>query len=445
MSIKNIIKKLIPSPILLSFQKIHWIIEKNRRKRLEPKLIKAQPALHRKAVEKLRAKQSPINVVFFAISDAAWKYDVLYNMMVADTRFNPTILACPTVNYGKENMIKKMDKCYNLFKNRGYNVIRSYNVETDTYVDVRKDLSPDIIFYCNPYEGLIDDRYFIKKFTDVLTVYAPYYILESSPASFPYTFDLILHNLVWKYYLEYPLFQKYAIASSRCKGRNTVVTGYPGADRFIKKGEQFSDVWKIKDKKIKRIIWAPHHTITDYAFVTYSTFLDYYKFMLAMAHKYEGQIQIAFKPHPLLKNRLELMWGQQKTNEYYNKWASLPNGMLNDSAYEDMFMTSDAIIHDCATFIGEYLFTKKPAMFLSNGRSFDTQYNEFAQKCLENYYIGKNKNDIENFIVNLINEIDSLKGKREKFYEEVLVAPNGKLASENIIEDIINELRPSHL
>lgn len=439
MSLKNIIKKIIPAHILDSYHKLQAKCIDRRILKEESKMISAQPELHRQAIERIRAKKDIINVVFFAIFDSVWKYDELYKLMEKDIRFNPIILICPVVNYGRDDMLRNMDKCFVLFKQRGYNVCKAYNLITDQYIDVRKEFSPDIIFYTNPYEGLIDDRYYIRQFTDILTCYTPYGIFEDK--HFDKDYDILLNNLLWRQYLGFPYHIELSEIYSRVKASNAVLSGYPGIDRFLKKGEIFEDVWKIKDKRIKRIIWAPHHTIDDYVFVNYSTFLSYFDYMLGIAEKYDDKIQICFKPHPLLKNRLELMWGEERTKEYYDTWEHLSNGMLNDGAYEDLFMTSDAIIHDSGSFIGEYLYTKKPAMFLSNGRPLAEQYNDFAIRCLDNYYIGTSEDDIEKFINNLINGIDTLQIKREDFFLEELLPPNDKLASENIMDDLIKELR----
>lgn len=56
--------------------------------------------------------------------------------MVKDRRFNVTIIVCPVINYGYDYMIE-MDRCYILFKTKGYNVIKSYNKEEEKYLDVK--------------------------------------------------------------------------------------------------------------------------------------------------------------------------------------------------------------------------------------------------------------------------------------------------------------------
>ena len=77
-------------------------------------------------------------------------------------------------------MVEEMERCYILFKTKGYNVIKSYNKEEENYLDVKKTCGPDIVFYTNPYKGLIDDRYYITNFLDCLTCYAPYCFRESA-------------------------------------------------------------------------------------------------------------------------------------------------------------------------------------------------------------------------------------------------------------------------
>lgn len=437
MPLKERIKNKIPNFLLRPIQNLHAKYLNTRRIQEENKMIARQPQLHQKAIEKINTKSGAIKIVFFVLFDSVWKYDEVFKILQQDERFNPTILVCPISNYSYQNMIDNMNRCYDLFSKKGYHVIKSFNSETGEYLDVKAELKPDLIFYTSPYEGLIDDRYYIKNFTDILTIYVDYFFSEG--INFKYSSDLLLHNLVWRRYSEHQEHYN-ACQKSRNKGINAVYSGYPGTDCFIKKGAKFKDNWKIKKTTVKRIIWAPHHTITDYAFVNYSTFLSYCDFMFEMAEKYRDEIQICFKPHPILKNRLDIEWGKEKSEEYYNKWATLPNGMLNDGEYEDLFMTSDAMIHDCGSFIGEYLFTKKPAMFLTNGEPFEKKYNNTARNCLSNYYIGRSKKDIESFILNVINNEDPLKNQRISFVEKELMPPNGKLASENIVDDIIKGL-----
>lgn len=393
--------------------------------------------MQKKALKRLKGKER-LRCVFFALFDEVWKYDGVYRLMSSNPRFEPIVLVCPVVNYGKDNMLNRMDKCYKYFKSKGYNVIKSYNPETDEYIDVYKELAPDLIFYTNPYEGLIDMRYYIDKFRDVLTVYVPYFFGES--VNYKVAYNNLFSNLVWRKYVETVKHRAFAIKYADNKGVNTCVVGYPGIEALIDKGyvASYKD-WKLGNNvERKRIIWAPHHTLEAVGTCHYSCFLMYCDFMIKMAEKYSDKIQIVFKPHPLLRNKLNEIWGVEKTTLYYSKWEEMPNTALKEGDYEDLFLTSDAMIHDSGSFLIEYLYTNKPVMRTLNDIPLEKMYNPFALECLNHYYFANNDNDIEIFIQNVINGVDSLKEQRTKFVNEVLM-PKGS-PSQNIIDDILDSI-----
>lgn len=180
-------------------------------------------------------------------------------------------------------MLTKMNECYDFFLRKGYDVIKSYDEDKNTYVNVL-DLSPDIIFYTNPYKGLIDDRYYITQFSNILTVYVPYFI--STNTAYKMSFNEEMHNLVWRRYCETSFHKQLSIKYSDNKGINVVQTGYPGIEELLNTHKNKHDV---NAKRI--IIWAPHHTIEPaYGVIFYSCFFRYQEFMLKMAKKYEDKV-----------------------------------------------------------------------------------------------------------------------------------------------------------
>ena len=386
------------------------------------------------ALRKLKGKHT-IRCIFIALFEEVWKCDYIYRLMVENPRFEPIILVCPIVNYGRENMVKRMDSCYEFFKQKGYNVMKAYDGEH--YVDVVNELFPDILFYTNPYYGLIDDRYYITNFTNFLTLYVPYYFGEWN--NYKVMCDLFFHNLLWRFYLETPTHKDYSRMYSRNNARNVVITGYPGIERLIRQDKTASlNVWKENTSKKKRIIWAPHHTIEKSDFCNYSCFLLYSIFMIEMAKKYSKEVQFVFKPHPLLRNKLEELWGKKETEEYYLCWEEMPNTSIKDGDYMDLFLSSDAMIHDSGSFLVEYLYVNKPVMRTLNEVPVEKEFNSFALKCLEHYYLARNEMEIEEFIQNVINNVDPLKEQRTRFVNEILM-PKGS-PSQNIVNDILESI-----
>lgn len=424
MEIRRLLKKIEPLYLILRYFKVE--IEKTI---MKIKIRKVQK-LQKISLLNLKNKKT-LRCVFLVVESSAWKYDGIYSIMEKDERFDPILLICPMVNYGKERMYSNLIRVYDYFKERKYNVVISYHKDNNTYVDLN-DLNPDILFYTNPYKGLIDDRYYLTNFYNILTVYVPYFI--SSTTAYGMSFNEEMHNLVWRKYCETDIHKSLSIAHSFNHGINTVTTGYPGIEYLLDSNPQY-----IKKDERKLIIWAPHHTIEpEFEVIYYSCFIKYYEFMLKMARKYENKIIIAFKPHPLLKEKLYLKWGREQTDLYYHRWETEENTILHESDYIELFQRSDAMIHDSGSFIAEYLYTNKPVMRTLNGEELNKMYNEFGLKCISNHYLAYNENDIENFIHNVIDGVDPLKDKRSKFVNEVL-KPKGS-PSQNIINDILDSI-----
>jgi hypothetical protein len=394
---------------------------------------------HKKRLHVIR-KKNKIKVAFLLIHESVWKYEGVYKLMEQDKRFDPIVIICPYTAFSVEIMVREMENSYQKFKVAGYNVIKSFDESTGVFLDVKSNINPDLVCFTNPWD-LTRPEYLISNFYNYLTCYVPYGFKISHLYDAHYNGNM--QNFVWKFFLETEIHKKLSLKYSINKSYNTVVTGYPGMDKLLDINHKAKEVWKINDKKIKRIIWAPHHTIQGMgANLDYSTFLDYADFMLDLANKYQNEIQISFKPHPVLRGKLnnDEIWGTQKTDSYYQKWAELSNGQLNDGEYIDLFVTSDGMIHDSGSFVVEYLYTKKPVMFLLRDESIKNRFNEVGKEALSNLYLGKSKNDIECFIQKIIIEGDDfLKKERLSFFDAIIRPPNNCSASENIYNCLVNE------
>lgn len=82
-------------------------------------------------------------------------------------------------------------------------------------------------------------------------------------------------------------------------------------------------------------------------------------------------------------NYILIPYGEKrKTDRYYSEWESLSNAQLETGKYVDLFMTSDAMIHDCGSFTIEYHYTLKPVMYLVKGEEHTKMMNAFAKRGL---------------------------------------------------------------
>ena len=426
----NIVKKIeryVPNFLLKSYRKLkRWNI------------INISSFRNQRNFRRLAGSRDVYNVIFFLEKSSCWKYKALYDLMEHSSHFHPSIIVCPNVLVSHEDMVRGMQETYIEMLKEGYRVIKGYEDVQHSYINVR-DLDPHIIFFSSAWEGYIDKRFHISQYTDILTCYMNYG-WATTPFEWSFVTNMCLR--VWLYLQECKDYNR--ILKQWTPGMNAVVTGSPMYEAFLNASAEGKD-WKIKNPKFKRVIYAPHHSIPEVAdgIIALSTFLIHYKTMLEIAEQYKDKIQFVFKPHPLLLNHLYLHpeWGREKAVAYYDLWKNGENTNFVNGEYIDLFKTSDAIIHDCSSFTMEYLYTKKPALFLSN-IGHEGQANEVAIRAYEAHYKAKTKEEICDFLDNVVLKgNDPKKQERESFYNDVLLPPNGRTASENILQEISKSLK----
>lgn len=382
-------------------------------------------------VWRLRRKEQ-INVVFVAMSLSMWRYQNLYETISKHPRFKATIVVLPCMTYEEKQQQKNVEELVAYFSEKECHFVIGDKSSTNNTI---KELNPDILFYPQPYSNYLEEKYGHKNFRFRLLCYYPYAFWMSKGQ---WSYDQPLHNYAWKLFYPTELHRKDAKAFSLNRGRNIEVVGYPNADAFL--SSLHCCVWKPQDKVKKRIIWAPHFTITP-SYVNQSNFLWMADLMLEMTNRYFDKIQFVFKPHPRLFTELckYEKWGEERTRKYYAKWESRSNTQLVSGEFIDLFMTSDAMIHDSGSFCVEYHYSGNPVMYIAN--NFEEQVEEkgeFGQLAMRQHYIGKNEQDIINFIENVVlTGNDPMKQGREEFVKQYLLPPNGKTVAENTMDVLL--------
>lgn len=378
-----------------------------------------------KKVKVLRNKEE-IKVLFVNSTLTSWKTELLYRSMLNHRRFAPVIGVSTNRNYSwaKPELINYLSK-------QEY-----YFIDLDKSTDSIKSINPDIIIYSSPYEDDYSEGHYFSNNLDYIFCGVEYcFNITNHVAHMVHPW----YDYCWQFYVEHKdvAIRKQELLGNRA--RNIKVTGVPIQDTLLLDKSAFSDPWKDKTGK-KRIIYAPHHSFkgSNGEGIEFATFMEYGELMLELAKKYQDQITIAFKPHGILYDKLLIVWGKERTDAYYKSWEQLSNTQLETGDYMGLFKYSDAIIHDCASFILEYLYIDKPSMYLvSDTNSFEQMFN-FVQKGVDCYVQAHSSNDIEMFIKMVIEGQDVNKNKREVYIKENLLPPDGRSACDNIINCILN-------
>lgn len=373
--------------------------------------------------------------MFIASSLSMWKYEDIFRLLVSDKRFSINIILYP---YGSYDSVAKSQSMEQLLKYFSRFDIAIYNcyLENMAIPPILETINPDIVFYQIPYEGVYQNELEYINFKDKLLCYAPYGIGTAQGDLFTNTF---FHNIAWKIFSATEIHKNIGVKESINRGENIIVVGDGNANRFNSQESQYGK-WKDSGK---RIIWAPHYSILDGHALHRTGFLWLSEYMLTLADQYNGKIQIAFKPHPKLKTLMyeHPMWGKEHTDIYFNKWNEGKNTILEEGDYADLFASSDAMIHDSSSFIGEYMYTAKPVLFTCKDIEYiRKECNSFGNECLNLHYIASDKIEVKNFIDQVVlNEKDPLKSERDNFKDKFLKIKDGLSTGQRIYRNFLQE------
>lgn len=385
-------------------------------------------------------QKGQVNVVFFASVPSMWRYQGVYELMSKDKRFVTTIILTWFRTFSKEQNNENIKKLRDFFDSRNI-PYKDSTLWSEEEFDIRKWLKPDILFYLQPYGKTFGNRLDSEFFYDKLLCYVPYGVGSFSTN---WMINTSFQNFAWKLFYESEAYKKIAVDNTYNNGENIAVVGDANADEFLNSNHQ--DVWKKQASNKKRVIWAPHFTIEPEQKLHRGrgTFIALYDVMLTIAEAYRDKIQFAFKPHPRLRSALyqNAEWGKKKTDEYYEKWDAMPNTQLEESSFVDLFMSSDALIHDCGSFTVEYHYSKKPCMFFTDDlQGIREPLNELGRAALDVHYIGWAEKDIRSFLDRVVlGGEDEKKQAREAFFRKYLLPPNGKSVAQNIYDDIVQSI-----
>lgn len=433
----GLLKKILPKPVRRILVKAkqqtldHW-----RKKILARKMSGIHPKLLRDKKNKTKIK-----VLFLVVHRSVWKVDLVFRKMLDEPLFEPCILVCPEIKLEKQQQIDEIYKTVNYFLENGYPVISSYNKETNSWIELQ-ELDPDVVFFTNPH-GVTSDNYYKKAYLNYLTCYVPYYSDVASNYDVHSAYNGFFHNAVWLYFSSSLYSFERARRLQSNKGCNLILSGMPNLEALLMKPKAESSVWKKAGNRL-RVIYAPHQSILKSDVLHLSTFLEVGDFIRSVSEKFKDKIQWSFKPHPLLRQKLYKHpdWGKERTDSYYDYWENSEHTQLDNGDYIELFKTSDAIIHDCGSFVFDYLLTGKPAAYLVfNAEQQLKAVNSFGKEALGYHHILASHDEIRMFIEDLVGNRLSESVVLDEFYEtHVKPLYEERSPSDFIVETIKSKL-----
>lgn len=381
--------------------------------------------VHKSNIIRIKNKNK-IKIAFQIACLAEWIGDELVSLFIKNPKFDVMVVITWQTNTNRE---EEMTLLHNHFKESGL-----------PYCFADGSIHPgdfDIILYTSPYAFVMENWHESEIPLSTLVCYIPYGFYVANIQGMQY--NLFLHNICWKKFLlqkeDYILQDKYCGIGSY----GTVFSGYPKMDKLLDPECKKTAKWKCTNNNVKKIIFAPHHSINETPFV--STFDTNYMFFLEYASEHTNTTSWVFKPHPLLglscvKNGV--FSSLEEWDLYCQTWDTLPNAKFVEGEYMPWFASSDAMILDSMSFISEYLYVDKPALFLTRENE---GFNEYGIQVLKAYYHSKGDdyNSIMKFIEFYIKN-DNKHTIRKEIFNNLLDYNriNGVSATEFIYNNIVD-------
>ncbi len=386
-------------------------------------------------VIKQKRKKDVLKIAFLALTPGMWKYDEIFQLMRKDPRFDPVIIPIDNPDATDEENRARVCELTGFFASNNLGPFVGHEDPRQLYENLQRTRA-DMVFLCQPYPSTFSLTYRQIRKLGILIGYLPY---SFGTTAFKWGYNNPAQNFAWINFYPTQSHRQDARRLTSVGDKNVRVVGYPNPKDSMRKTPDFKQHWKLGDPALKRVIWATHYSVLPQSALLFSTFLELCDTMPALAKKYAGKIQFAFKPHPLLEEKLHKIWGVQRTQAYYRQWEEMPNTCLVTDSYQELFNTSDALVHDCGSFTIEYLYENKPVMYLTrkDRASIETP---LGQMAIEAHYPGRSQQDIERFLEMVIAAQDPMRAQRDAFCAQYLNVTRGHSVGENMMRVIEQEL-----
>ena len=434
--LRKTLKKVCPKFMLDTIRSLYSYARRKYHAIKYRPLIVATHAHYKEVEEKIRNRgDKPLRFASYVVYDSTFGAYGLMDLMLAEPqKYSPKIVICPDVARGEHQLKEQYKKTKDFFvrKYGSEYVIDGYDEATGTFKDVSDQF--DVIYCANPYDAMVNKVHGVKYLSqkDVLPIFINYGY-SISKWHFKEVEQSIELSLFYKYFADTTYTLKEIKKYNLNKGRNSILSGYSKMDSLKK----FSSP---KNERIKILI-APHHTIKGLnATLQLSNFLKYSDLILRLPDLYED-VDFIFRPHPLLFINLinKGIWTREQINDYIAKIKS--SGIIYSTGgdYLSLFNECDAIIHDCGSYMVEWLYTGKPCCYVvENEKKLRKQLCLLGNKALDLHYLAKSEEEIIDFIRNVKNNRLSAKNNETVISNIMINYPN---VSEFILNSIIAKVR----
>lgn len=359
-------------------------------------------------------------------------HEIVRLMLEEPDKYEVRFVICPDTYRDKDFSQYHKTKDFFIERYGAEYVLDGYDENTGEFLDYSQDF--DVIYLANPYDCLVNKVHGISYLCskDVLPIHIDYGL-----QSFIYNYSTpewkVDSCLYYKYFAN-TIFEKTSLQDCRiaiCD--NIIVSGYVKMDVLY-------SIKEIPHKRKKILICFHQGVKNGDEDILRLNFLEYADFLLTLPDLYPD-IDFVFRPHPLLFVKLRNfdIWEQRRIDEYIKNCEKKNIVCSQESDYLHLFKECDAIVHDCGSFIEEWLYTGKPCCYIvdsDNGfeklKKLLSAEGKIAIRC---YTIADSAQKIIDFIDSIRNAPPHLEKIDKDVQEKIMV--NYPNASKYVLDNLL--------
>lgn len=340
--------------------------------------VRARYTAHEAECRRRLAAGGRLRVAFLVCDASMFSGESVLLRLREDPRFEPFIAVAPRVTRGERFLRETLEKtCAQLEAKYGA-VTRLYDPETRR----AEHLEADIVFSTVIYEDQTLADYTTERLSHRALVAMLYYgyggLVRTNETKTPYLPNLVF---AWRYFVSNEANRRVSVAANARLAANTLACGYTKMDRLA---DLLARAARERTGRRPKVVLAPHHTIERGPDgLRLSTFIANAELYQELPREFP-EIDFVFRPHPLLFPRLATAkwWGEERTAEYRRRLEANANVEFQQGGdYFATFAESDALIHDCGSFLAEYFYTGRPQCYLlENAAAVEEQFLPFARR-----------------------------------------------------------------
>jgi len=365
--------------------------------------------------------------------------------MLGHPKILPVVVSLPhkfpgMVGFGTDEDV------HNLLEAQGVWHVRYGHFSAEGWTEALRLIHPGVIFRQAPWDPDLPPEFSTSSLIPYRVCYIPYGFnslerYQTDPAGPPVSpIDQEFLNHCWRIFCETKAHRDLFVERSPRKGQNVTVVGYPKFDQLLRARATDSS-WPLSPRgsqRALRVIWAPHHSLTDY-WLSFGTFHQNFQEFLALA-KARQDIDFVLKPHPALFGFAvkDGFVRPEALQNFLAEWKALRNTCLLEeySDYGPLFRASDVMVTDGISFLFEYQVLGKPVIFVDSGRH--VPFNPIGTAAVRSTYTVGTVGEVVETLERLRNGVDP-KARARRATKRLLVPFPGQSAKR--VLRVIDRLR----